>query len=203
MRVLSKYRDYYDTVNVSYDKDELKFVRLTYVENFDHKLRKEISEWISSIHSIVKIESYKGYNLSVKIISFCEKLYLIFHFVKHTPYDSQVLDQVIFTSQEIMCMLNDKDLATFKKLLDKKFDLSSIHHEFDAVYFALRNRSIIIHPILKEFGFHKYMDAISCNQEIELYLSNILLKKDVEPKPITNDQKIELHGFDKKTSFRK
>ena len=124
MRILSKYRDYYDTVNVSYDKDELKFVRLTYVENFDHKLRKEISEWISSIHSIVKIESYKGYNLHIEVISFCEKLYLIFYFVKYIRYDEGALDQVIFTSQEIMCMLNDKDLATFKKLIDKKFDLS-------------------------------------------------------------------------------
>lgn len=60
----------------------------------------------------------------------------------------------------------------------------------------------ILNPRLKELGFDRIKDSVTAFQEISMYLANIL----VEQKPIeviADKFRIEQHGFDLKTSFRK
>lgn len=55
---------------------------------------------------------------------------------------------------------------------------------------------------LSDYLFIKVFDPHSFVQELEMFMGNILIKRD--PEPIFTDQdKIQSHGFDKKTSFRK
>lgn len=56
---------------------------------------------------------------------------------------------------------------------------------------------------LKEFGFHKVKDAFTAYQEIDSYLSGVLGVEFKPPVEISDVHRLEGHGFDKKTSFRK
>ena len=60
----------------------------------------------------------------------------------------------------------------------------------------------VINPKLNDYGFDRIKDSFTAFQEISMYLSNILVEqKDIVK--VEDKYKIENHGFDLKTSFRK
>lgn len=64
-------------------------------------------------------------------------------------------------------------------------------------------RKIVLNPILKDIEFYKTgIDAKTAFMAVQTYISNILTNPEKEPE-IPNKVKIESHGFDYKTSFRK
>jgi hypothetical protein len=66
-----------------------------------------------------------------------------------------------------------------------------------------RNQSKgLINPRLKDYGFDRIKDSLSTFQDISMYLSNILVEQK-EIVVIEDKIRIEQHGFDLKTSFRK
>jgi hypothetical protein len=60
----------------------------------------------------------------------------------------------------------------------------------------------LINPKLKDYGFDRIKDSFTAFQEISMYLSNILVEQK-EVAVIEDKYRIEQHGFDLKTSFRK
>lgn len=60
-----------------------------------------------------------------------------------------------------------------------------------------------LNPTLKNIGFFRLVEPFQAFQQLEQYLSNVLLPRDVEPEPQDNRSKIISKGFDTKTSFRK
>ena len=56
---------------------------------------------------------------------------------------------------------------------------------------------------LKDLDFSKILDAPSVYQVLDLFVSNILVKDEMPMSPMSDIEKVESHGFDKKTSFRK
>jgi hypothetical protein len=60
----------------------------------------------------------------------------------------------------------------------------------------------ILNPKLKDYGFNRIKDSFTAFQEISMYLSNILVEQK-EVVKIEDKYRIEQHGFDLKTSFRK
>ena len=60
----------------------------------------------------------------------------------------------------------------------------------------------LINVRLKDYGFERIKDALTAFQEISMYLSNILVEQK-EIAVIEDEYRIEQHGFDLKTSFRK
>jgi hypothetical protein len=59
-------------------------------------------------------------------------------------------------------------------------------------------------PILKETGLGNYIDHMTLFYSIEEYFSmEKTASETTEPKGATNDDKIIMHGFDTKSSFRK
>ena len=66
-----------------------------------------------------------------------------------------------------------------------------------------RNSSAgLINPCLKDYGFERIKDSFTAFQEISMYLSNILVEQK-ETAVVEDKFRIEKHGFDLKTSFRK
>jgi hypothetical protein len=63
--------------------------------------------------------------------------------------------------------------------------------------------SITINPVLKDIGFSKCMDSPSVYQLLDYFVSNVLVNDEMPTYPRTDIEKLESHGFDKKTSFRK
>lgn len=64
------------------------------------------------------------------------------------------------------------------------------------------SKEIILNPKLEDIEFNRLKDANTAFQEISMYLSNILIEQK-ETAIIEDKYRIENHGFDLKTSFRK
>jgi hypothetical protein len=64
------------------------------------------------------------------------------------------------------------------------------------------DQKITLNPKLSELDFERIKDANQAFQEISMYLANILVEQK-ETAPIEDKYRIEQHGFDLKTSFRK
>ena len=64
------------------------------------------------------------------------------------------------------------------------------------------DRQITLNPKLSELDFERLKDAHAAFQEISTYLANILVEQK-ETAPIEDRYRIEQHGFDSKTSFRR
>lgn len=61
---------------------------------------------------------------------------------------------------------------------------------------------ITVDPLLKDVQFYKVMDAWTIMQELSMYFSGPLTQRD-PPKEFGDKIKIQQHGFDVKSSFRK
>jgi hypothetical protein len=58
-------------------------------------------------------------------------------------------------------------------------------------------------PLLKDFGIASVLPAEQCYQEIAMFLNVLTEPPDnMPPAPMTDIQKVESHGFDKRQSFR-
>jgi hypothetical protein len=59
-------------------------------------------------------------------------------------------------------------------------------------------------PNLKSLGFEARMTAPQAWQELSMFVDGVMASAGTkEPKPITDELRAEIAGFDKKTSFRK
>ena len=63
-------------------------------------------------------------------------------------------------------------------------------------------RNVAINVKLSKWGFHQVMSAPEIYQVLDTFVSNVLVKDQMPPTPQTDIEKVEAHGFDKKTSFR-
>lgn len=55
---------------------------------------------------------------------------------------------------------------------------------------------------LKEYGLSKVFSAPEIYQILDVFVSNVLVKDEMPMSPMSNEEKIQSHGFDKKSSFR-
>jgi hypothetical protein len=64
-------------------------------------------------------------------------------------------------------------------------------------------RNCLINVNLKDLSFSKIMKASTLFQEIDLFISNVMVNDNIVQSYQTDIEKVEAHGFDKKLSFRK
>jgi hypothetical protein len=67
----------------------------------------------------------------------------------------------------------------------------------------LQGKDLVINPRLHDLNFQKVKDAYQCYQELDMYLSGVLGKKENHIDTRTNIEKVRSHGFDEKYGFRK
>jgi len=65
-----------------------------------------------------------------------------------------------------------------------------------------REETVIINPTLRKIEFQKVKDPYTAFQDIDYFISNFMGRMP-EMVVLSNDDRLEKHGFDKKTSFRK
>lgn len=241
MRIISKYKDYYDSVqSMGIDKSVVyqRFNRKsTFLKppNFD----KVINElYLKPFGSIIYDKS--KYTWGAKdvylsqffLIGFCGKLYLGYNF-KHNQ-DNKTLysaNSVLEFINQIKTKHNQKELffnidyhighgpsnheiqETFNQSLLKQEYNDWFHHFKSPVFMMvldedkkgkLRNEecTITINPKLKDLDFFRIKDAFSCYQSIEQYITGVLANTEITGSNMTNQEKIESHGFDMKYGFR-
>lgn len=74
-------------------------------------------------------------------------------------------------------------------------------YSFDDVVRYNRSWECINLPILKNTKITSIIDPVTIWNEIQMYISSLHTEKDVSTS-ITDTERAEIHGFDKKTSFR-
>lgn len=231
MKIISPFKDYYDSVAYTYGIDDRNvFVRktetftvkkdiLNTAYDFNFLIHQYISERIGTYRRRVILASH-----GVFIFGFCGKLHLGYYRVKgdinsffsvgnHNDGNIELAenDIITFDREEF-----DKSYPTTYSKLNWNYcdsdgriqqylsltDKANLFEKFNTPYFVVTYDTIIINPLLK--GNIKYQNVLPVDQayqEIEMFLS--LLNNHEKETPLDDKSKIQQYGFDDKLSFRK
>lgn len=165
------------------------------------------------------------------IIGFCGKLYPAYvirvEFKDHLGYNLQQ-PIIVFSMDEFKNIYDKLDGRTYvaqnkwelAKVIDffaffkeKEYPELFIKHRIPVFvvdygtsldsYDPHKSECIIFNPRLQDYGFYRIFDAVQANQEIQMYLQNVLCSHEKEVIQISDLNRLKQHGFDAKWSFRK
>jgi len=221
MLIISKYKDYYDSVVASTGID--KTVVFNRIPNKVIDIPKEIikhfkGEYLFS-NNKPKIKQNKKYiNYNWFIVGFCGKTYLGFKFyINESSFD------IIYDFEEAREYLIEFDKWNKKQNAVEKFkniafgfESHKFNIKFRCPYFIYKpsfsfyvdqkrikeEELFEINPILKYYEFFKVKDTYQTFQEIQSFISGVLGNKEKEIITISDKYKIEQFGFDNIWSFR-
>ena len=201
MRIISKFHDYYDTVNRYTRDNSIVFNRLQYElkmqENFP--LKRSNTNYNIKENEIPYIRNLSPHIFG-NILLFAGKIYPYIEYDKkyYWDFDSFYDDLEILKNPT-------KTVGSIHKLFS--FKGSTILEEWsiqNKITIALMNywhKEININPKLSQLNFEKQFDPYSAYQEIEMWIGGVLTNNETIPE-ISDKDKINQHGFDK-WSFRK
>lgn len=213
MKIISKYKDYYDYLVGIYGSDTKLILDRTKAEKID-------------------ISRYNNGTI-LKLILANKEYHGIYY--NHKVYWPNEVDQLftICTSKSAGWRLpkhhNDADCIIIN--LNDKFNLTPSANNYISlingrtvdcndictmtisyVKYSYRSRfsyilghndnNIIHYPILSDINFYTRLSPEECWIEISNFLSNKISSMELQSTPIDNDIKIQSAGFDLKTSFR-
>lgn len=211
MRLHSDFHDYYDNA-IGYGIDEKVYYN-RYQKTVSINLKSNLN---------------RPFHRNSGLLGFCGRTY---PFIELHRYDRNFQDEDDFGEFNIVetrfAFSEDEYLATEKDWSDFSDDFHSHLYSSDLkikqffIEWARRSDEIflehkvpvwvarfyveepngILNPRLKDFDFHRTIDAFNAFQEISMYLANILVEQK-EVATIEDEFRIEQHGFDLKQSFR-
>jgi hypothetical protein len=213
MKLHTDFHDYYDNA-VGYGIDEkVHYNRFTKEVEIKFKPKKDFPRVITSA--------------TPYLLGFCGETYPVLKVVKYEDAENDygnfnVIDSFYaFNYQELkdknlewhgfgrFFEYNDKrrEIETKQFFTDWKYKDDQLFLEYKSPVWLLDlknhfEQKIVLNPKLKDYGFNRIKDSFTAFQEISMYLSNILVEQK-EVVKIEDKYRIEQHGFDLKTSFRK
>lgn len=228
MRIISKFKDYYDSA-VSYGQD-IEFIYKRDQKSFlldpnkQIKFTKEPKKeslfcvWQHHIRFYSNGDTYYPRRI---VLGFCGKLYPMMIIRKEGDGSS-----FIFSKEEYLAYCQNENIDSNKLVrsslyrFDRKNDfwdltswnyLQKIFLDYKTpifVYGELKegnpeNHNLEINPELKAYGFQKKLEPAVAFQEIYMYLAGVLGSNEHEIVTISDKDKIKQHGFDPKYGFRK
>jgi len=203
MRIISKFKDYYD-ISQQYGFDPLLvYVRDRKEEAFSCPYETGNWWW-----------DYSEFDCG--IIGFCGKIY---PFIILTVKDAEkkiVKKDIVHTFAEFEkkakeYRFEEHDYDYYSR---RQFDVAKDHFQkdfsrYEKVFYKykspifVKNRvkyeEMILNPNLRDYEFYRVIDAYSAYQELEMFLGNLGIKNDTVN--IDDKYRIEAHGYDK-FSFR-
>jgi len=205
MKILSKYKDYYDYYQGVFGMDESK----TYDRRKVVELRNILGYDAEMDAKQERIFTFAICGIEYSMRYFRGKFY---HTVEElAELDELVKDASMMTgwrrsSYGIDTVGWNSNNTDFKKEFNKRNGIpTDVNHKMREPilmnYQRKQSEPDYVVPLLSSFDFHKIMDAKTIYIEIETFLGWL-----VDNPPLPDDQtnvgKIEGHGFDKKYSFR-
>jgi hypothetical protein len=199
MRIISKFKDYYDGL-MDHSKDRLNRVWVRNTESLELPLSK--------IKNLDKSTIYWGWQYSLYYAVVSGKVYPFIKYDAGGTYPQKVT--YYYSLEEF-----DKDhpkvtSGRHKRWIDffsTKPDLTDLCMELESPVLIVTkygNEFVVIkNPRLKDIEFYKQMDIYSVYQEIDMFMSNVMVSDKMPMSPMTDIEKVESHGFDKNISFRK
>jgi hypothetical protein len=201
MRIISKFNDYYDSVqNQGFDKDCL-YLR----ESKRIQIKSSFELGYRTQSGLIQV--------NYALLGFCGEIYYI---VETYDMESGALDYGVYTKPQIIEKLKGKKKKYFfsldRDLLFANQDeskLKELFHTHQAPLFLITRdkensniQNIDLNPSLKKLNFQKTKDPFTAYQEIYQYVSGVLNSPENKMVKLSDKDKIDKHGFDK-WSFRK
>lgn len=209
MIIVSRFKDYYDG-GAAYGVDTgRRYIRETQEIEFRHKYNFDIIGFCGKLYPFDNIMSII-YNNPKKYTNYDP--FLQFKEYKDRNNDTQY--KLIPTAKHSYTNWWDKyHLRTNKQghwekaKLDKEYLQIFIEYQVPIFWIgrpnSLEGTKLVLNPCLKNLAFFKVMDTTQAFQEIEMYLSNVLVHDTQVIVPVGDDNVIrDSKGFDKWT-FRK
>lgn len=207
MRIISSFKDYYDS-GMSFGMDpKLIYVReeKEILVDKNDKVQKEFLD----NHNLFR-HTYHSHN----ILGFCGKVYPLYSFGSRIQCCSY--NYLFANSKYERDFVNSQpswlpggqvkgDENWGKKISDdifRKYNSPIIIASAPYGYSYLNEITLTINARLKDYQFMKIFDVVSCYQEISMYIGNELAKQEDPIIKHSDKLKAESHGFDK-WSFRK
>jgi hypothetical protein len=198
MRIISKFKDYYDGVQRTAMDPSIVYYRKQYFSKESHGFFRQDSIW-SDDTRIIKI-------------GFCGKLYFIGkgHLDKNwifgeelaekvkSPFDKYFPDGGV--SGKILTEHGKEDHTLFLKYRCPVF-IYDIERNPKIFYNNNPIRGVVVGGRLESYHFFKIFDAFTAYQMISQFIANDLAKQE-DPAPLSDKDRARAHGFDK-WSFRK
>lgn len=203
-------------------KDILDAITINYLEDFTSNYRSRIPKnkygsgyfilgFCGKLYVGFKFTKENNDNLNepsydTKIIYDIEKARKFFDFSKneHKKWywsgksKEERFNDFIFKIKSI------KSIEWFRKYNTPIFLIGNNNDVFNRYDNDKSLQKITINPILKYYDFMKIYDPYTTFQEIQMFISGVLgINKDGIDVEMTEKQKVQQHGFDKKYGFRK
>lgn len=202
MLIVSKYRDYYDSVAGTTGIDKtLVYQRQT--ENFkDYKL-EVYDKGLRNYGAWYMRNNPKCINYSVFLIGFCGKTYVCLKIYPYedTPYFIYGYDNIVNYLETRNSKYRMKNFyEDYNNMVNYNF--MEIYRKHHVPVFIIDKDGLTINPNLKELSFQKMFDCYSAFQEISMFIGGVLGTSENNIINISNEDRIKQYGFDK-FSFRK
>lgn len=215
MKIISDFKDYYDSISGQYLDKDVKFIRKT--------LAIEISPKGLPRLEFLYSRPYTSRKVALGIVGFCGNY---FPFIsiddgisKHYFYNIEdvleyhsvhnIFSRGIYSYFSSGYSCTEKGISAFFNSKNDYSKLDIFFRKHNTPYFILipsennSNYVMTILPFLKKISFAKVKNPFSAHQEIYQYLTGGFLDTQTRPMvQISDKDKISKHGFDK-WSFRK
>lgn len=224
MRIISDFKDYYDGVLMAnYDAQDRLYVRKHREvprQTGLYQASRNIAFYDATWYAILFAgRAYFGTQVGYPWISKFGPGKLVFNIESLDKYVEEHKGKSSLTTTYNKPMhrhteetYRDRVVEKFKMASPVKID-PSVFHRFDSPIIVYRMfqaykdgsplNTVYLNPSLKELGFSAVMSAEQAAQELEMFFHSEFLE---HPKPmvqISDLNRLEAHGFDKKASFRR
>jgi hypothetical protein len=224
MKIISKFRDYYDNISHQYlDKDilylrknqtkqlsRIEVKRLPKVDYFDlviseheHLLHQEFICFCGKVIPVITLRKMDLYGTILLTFYDATTLEQYLHQIKH-PLQ---FNQLKWRHHSYLYIL--KSIKNFFARSEGLENLEPYYRKWNTPCFVFRRSlgdrfeyQIEINPCLREYNFAKIRDPFSAHQELYMFVSGVLNQPERPMVAISDSDKIHKHGFDK-YSFRK
>ena len=202
MIIVSKFKDYYDGGAVYGIDTQRRYIRETEEVKIDQKYNFEIIGFCGKLYPLDNVMNIMDFDPK-KYVNYNPALEFEFSEGRNLQKKAKLVPakKFSYTYAWWNSRMNKAGYwDTAKK--DKKY--LKLFLKYKVPIFYIRQTTLILNPCLKNLGFYKVMDTTQAFQEIEMYLSNVLVSDTQHIiVPVGNDNVIrDSKGFDKWT-FRK
>jgi hypothetical protein len=219
MLINSKHNDYYDGLSkqyldktIVYDREEIT-LQTNKIDN-----RSSLYSLLNYYKTLHRHGHIRSNDITPILIGFCGELFILY------SNDRKILtteEEILNFFNEIETNKNDryykywKPYDTLTKIKSQFVEIQNLKSddvfiELDCPIFLLEYRrpnyqdvELIKNPILKDYNFQKLKDTFTCFQDIQTYISNILVvNKTMKEVKIEDKYLMQSKGFDN-FSFKK
>ena len=221
MKIFSKFQDYYDSALGSFLDSDVAVYRKTSTINVPYKEIPRLGNYDFSYEVVKDINGRKQYGkLPIHMIGFCGTWYFFVYAQDRSGFfnklEYKTFDEIVENNRQNSIFYgynSNKDVTDpnkepgWKEIFEKYGPVLYIekYNPPGEYYrqFSNINMEMVIWPELKTYKFQAVKDPYTALLEIEHWFDTCA-RPDEAVVPVGDDiTRLQAHGFDKKTSFRK